>query len=204
MSQNLKINDKNYSGVDSVRIPKQSGGTADFIIPSGITDIKVNGLHDVKNFQTANVVVPTLDTSDANAGVYDIYNGKTAYVNGQKITGEYAYQGHGGDSQWNANSNGCSATALVIPVPFEPKGCCIDLNSGTYTSNTVVSADFRLGAVATYHTYRGTVNGMYRNQYTANIANYISYNASTKKLTIKSPSSSYKWSTNNYRVLIFR
>lgn len=203
MSQNLKIKGVNYNGVDSVKIPTQAGGTADFIIPQGTKNITVNGTHDVKNVASAVVNVPTLDTSDANAGVYDIYNGKTAYVNGQKITGAYKYQGHSSDSQWSANSAGCSATELVIPVPFEPKGCCVDLNSGTYTSNTVVSADFRLGGVATYHTYRGT-NGMYRNQYTSNIQNYISYDANTKKLTIKSPSSSYKWSSNNYRVLIFK
>lgn len=145
-----------------------------------------------------------IDTSGATAGAYDIYNGMTAWVNGELVTGAYDYQGHGGDSQWSAGSSGCSETALVIPVPFTPKGCCVCLNSETYNSNTIVSADFMLGNVATYHTYKGTLSGMTRSQYTSGISSYISYSESTKKLTIKSPSSSYKWSTANYRVLIFR
>lgn len=145
-----------------------------------------------------------IDTSDANAVSYDIYNGKIAYVNGKKVTGAYDYQGHGHDRQWNANSSGCSATALVIPVPFTPEGCCVCLNSATYNSNTIVSADFRLGGVATYHTYKGSLSGMTRSQYTSNVSSYISYDENTKELTIKSASSSYKWSTANYRVLVFR
>lgn len=61
MAQNVIINGVTYQNVPEVNIPKSGGGTAKF-----------------------------MDTADANAVAADILSGKTAYVNGTKITGQIA------------------------------------------------------------------------------------------------------------------
>ena len=59
MAQNVIINGVTYQNVPEVNIPKVGGGTAKF-----------------------------MDTDDANAAATDMLSGKTAYVNGTKITGQ--------------------------------------------------------------------------------------------------------------------
>ena len=58
MAQDITLLGANYSAVPAVTLPKTGGGTAKF-----------------------------MDTTDANAVAGEILNGKTAYVNGSKITG---------------------------------------------------------------------------------------------------------------------
>ena len=59
MAKNIKINNVTYNSVSSISVPLAAGG--------------------------GNAAFP--DTSDADAAVGDIAAGKTAYVNGTKITG---------------------------------------------------------------------------------------------------------------------
>lgn len=85
--QQIVVPDTNYDGLSKVSveaIPSQ------YIVPSGTKQITENGTFDVTSYENAEINVPTtgIDTSDATAIATNIERGKTAYIKGEKVTGE--------------------------------------------------------------------------------------------------------------------
>lgn len=119
MAQNITLLGASYSDVPSVLLPKTGGGTARFD-----------------------------DTTDANATASDIASGKTAYVNGTKLTGT-ASGGGGGSSnyatgEFTLSSNlSLTTSPQKIPnfqLPFVPDYLFIIMNRSSFTSKDSFSA----------------------------------------------------------------
>lgn len=78
MSKNIKLNDTNYNAVSTVQLPTTDGGTASFkdvdeiTTPSGSITITENGTHDVTNYASAVVNVPTSGGSASTENTYEM------------------------------------------------------------------------------------------------------------------------------------
>lgn len=187
----------------------------------GSIDISKNGIYDVKQYAEANVNVAVgVDTSEDTVSEYNLYYGATAHdANGEKITGKLLSISY----VLNRNDPDCSSRWLVFPCPFEPKLITVSFLSVLTSSsqnNTVIDLMvWKTGAFrkiddtpVEIQYYCGHSTGtitdgkfnLFRHQadISGNPNNVFYYE--NGKVHIASPSSTFLFSSSNYRLICTR
>lgn len=128
MGKDVTVQYRDYTGIERVFLPLTAGGTAEFV-----------------------------DTTDANASASDIASGKTAYVNGVKITGT-----NPGVKTATGTFTGNGTRQVQISCNFEPDLVYWYGDPGTEASSGTVSGMIVRGMLAA---------NQYRNNTTSNSNN---------------------------------
>ena len=161
-----------------------------------------NEIQGFKNVKVDAIPSNYTDTSEATADKYDIFNEKTAFVNGQLVTGKYRAMRYGMAESTVAEGCSWSTTQVRLACEFEPTCMAVVFNSGSYANNRVIAAWAMDTSAIVYHTK--TSSGIARTQITSNVSSYWYYDSVNKQVVINSPTTSYLWSNNAYRYFLFK
>ena len=108
----------------------------------------------------------SVQTADADATAEDILFGKTAYVNGVKLTGTFSSSGYPLGGEWTIDQNKLDAVMDSVPEQLLDFKFGIDNPSAGFTSYTGIKSRAEINSAGTYY-------GTYILQFKDTSGNYI-------------------------------